>query len=44
MKNNAVGIRWQELEKELLTPEEIAASDLRVALMNELIKAREGKR
>lgn len=44
MKNNAVGIRWEELEKELFTPEEIAASDLRVALMNELIKAREGKR
>ena len=44
MKNNAVGISWEELEKELFTPEEIAASDLRIALMNELIKAREGKR
>ena len=43
MKNNAVGISWEELEKELFTPEEIAASDLRVASMNELIKAREDR-
>lgn len=32
--------RWEEVEKELFTPEEIAASDLRVALIGELIKAR----
>lgn len=31
---------WDEVEKELYTPEEIAASDLRVALIGELIKAR----
>ena len=31
---------WDDVEQELFTPEEIAASDLRVALMGELIKAR----
>ncbi len=41
MNNGAVGRNWEELEKEIYTPEEIAASDLRVALINELIKARE---
>lgn len=35
-----IGQRWEEVEKELFTPEEIAASDLRVALIGELIKAR----
>ena len=34
---------WDEVEKELYTPEEIAASDLRVALIGELIKARKEK-
>lgn len=32
-----------ELEKELFTPEEIAASDLRVAIIGELVKAREAQ-
>ena len=41
MNNSAVGRSWEELEKEIYTPEEIAASDLRVALISELIKARE---
>ena len=31
---------WDEVRSELFTPEEIAESDLRVALMGELIKAR----
>ena len=31
---------WDDVERELFTPEEIAESDLRVALMGELIKAR----
>lgn len=31
---------WDELEQELFTPEEIAESDMRVALIGELIKAR----
>jgi len=38
--NPAIGQSWEEVEKELFTPEEIAASDLRVALIGELIKAR----
>jgi DNA-binding XRE family transcriptional regulator len=36
-----IGDSWEEVEKELFTPEEIAASDLRVALIGELIKARQ---
>ena len=31
---------WEELRQELFTPEEIAESNLRVALIGELIKAR----
>lgn len=34
---------WDDVEKELFTPEEIAESDLRVALIGELIKARQEK-
>ncbi len=34
---------WQALRRELCTPEEIAASDLRVALISEIIKARNEK-
>ena len=34
------GLTWDEVEKELFTPEEIAASDLRVAMMIELARAR----
>lgn len=41
MNNSAIGRSWDEVEKELFTPEEIAASDLRVALIGELIKARQ---
>jgi ribosome-binding protein aMBF1 (putative translation factor) len=36
-----IGDSWEEVEKRLFTPEEIAASDLRVALIGELIKARQ---
>ena len=43
MNNSALGGTWEELEKELFTPEEIAASNLRVALIGELIKARQEK-
>ena len=43
MNNGAIGSSWEELEKELFTPEEIAASDLRVSLIGEMIKAREGQ-
>ena len=43
MNNSAIGGTWEELEREIFTPEEIAASDLRVALIGELIKARNEK-
>lgn len=43
MNNNAIGRNWDEVRAELFTPEEIAASDLRVALIGELIKARQEK-
>lgn len=35
-----VGTNWNDFRKEVFTPEEIAESDLRVALITELIKAR----
>lgn len=44
MKDNpAIGRSWVEVRAELFTPEEIAASNLRVALIGELIKARHEK-
>ena len=39
--NSAIGDRWEDVEKELYTPQEIAESNLRVAIIGELIKARE---
>lgn len=41
MNNSAIGRNWDELEKEIFTSEEIAESRLRVALISELIKARQ---
>lgn len=41
--NSAIGESWEDVEKELFTPEEIAESRLRVALIGELIKARKEK-
>jgi hypothetical protein len=35
-----VGHNWKDFRREVFTPEEIAASDLRVAIIGELIKAR----
>ncbi len=43
MTDSPLGGTWQDLQKELFTPEEIAASHLRVALMGELIKARRAR-
>jgi predicted XRE-type DNA-binding protein len=43
MKNSSLGSSWDDVRKELFTPEEIAESDLRVALIGELIKARQEK-
>ncbi|MBR3630669.1 MAG: helix-turn-helix domain-containing protein [Oscillospiraceae bacterium] len=34
---------WDDVEQELFTPEEIAESELRVALIGEIIKARQAK-
>ena len=39
--NPAIGRSWEEVRAELFTPEEIAESNLRVAIMGELIKARQ---
>lgn len=41
MNNSAIGSSWEEVRAELFTPEEIAESNLRVALIGELIKARQ---
>ena len=35
------GTDWEDFEKEIFTPEENAESDLRVAIIGELIKARQ---
>ena len=42
-KNNAIGSKWDDVRKEIFTPEKIAESDLRVSLIGELIKARQQK-
>lgn len=41
--NSAIGSSWEDVRKELFTPEENAESDLRVALILELINARREK-
>ena len=38
--SSAIGQNWEDVRNQLFTPEEIAESDLRVALIGELIKAR----
>lgn len=43
MNNPAIGSSWEEVRKELFTEEEIRESDLRVALIGEIIKARQEK-
>ena len=43
MTSNAIAGTWDEWEKEHFTPEEIAESDLRVALIGELIRARQDR-
>lgn len=40
-KNSAVGSSWEDVQQELFTQEEIAESNLRVALIGELIRARQ---
>lgn len=41
MNNSAIGADWDDVRKDLFTPEEIRESDLRVAIIGELIKARQ---
>ena len=43
MKNSAIGNNWKDVRAELFTKEEILESDLRVAIMTELIEARHEK-
>lgn len=40
-KISPMGSSWDELEKQLFTSEEIAESEARVEIINEMIKARE---
>ena len=37
---SAIGHSWEEVRQEIFSAEEIAESDLRVALIGEIIKAR----
>ena len=41
MNDSAVGARWEDVQAELFTPEEIAESNLRVALIGEIVRARQ---
>ena len=43
MNDSAIGSNWEDVRKELFTSEEIAASNLRVAIIGELIRARQEK-
>lgn len=40
MRRSALGSSWNEVRQDLFTPEEVAESDLRVALIGELIRVR----
>jgi len=44
INNPAIGSNWEDVRKELYTPEEIEESNLRVALIGKLIKAIEEKK
>lgn len=41
--SDAIGESWEDVQRELFTPEEIAESNLKVSLIGELIKARQEK-
>lgn len=43
MNDSAIGSNWEDVRKEIFTSEEIAASNLRVAIIGEMIKARQEK-
>ena len=40
MSKTAIGTDWTDVRNDLFTQEEIAATDLRVAIISELIRAR----
>ena len=40
MSKTAIGSNWKDIRNDLFTQEEIAATDLRVAIISELIRAR----
>jgi DNA-binding phage protein len=42
-QESPIGSNWEDVRKELFTSEEIAESDLRVAIIGELVKARREK-
>ena len=42
-QNSSVGRTWEEVRQGMFTKEEIAESDLRVALIGEIVKARKEK-
>ncbi|WP_406043525.1 hypothetical protein [Succinimonas sp.] len=41
--NKAIGRSWEEIEREIFTPDEIAAAELKASLVSEQIKARKDK-
>lgn len=41
MNNNSIGSSWEDVRKELFSAEEISDSDMRVALVGEIIRARQ---
>ncbi len=43
MSNSAIGSNWRDVRQELFTQDEIRESDLRVAIIGEIIKARHEK-
>jgi ribosome-binding protein aMBF1 (putative translation factor) len=43
MTETAIGSNWDDVRRELFTPEEIAESDLRVAIIGQLVAARNEK-
>ena len=44
MNKEGIGRSWDELERKIFTEKEIVESDLRIALISELIKARKEKK
>ncbi len=43
MNNSSIGNNWNDMRKDIFSPGEIAASDLRVQIISELIKLRKNK-